>query len=114
MILKSVHYPSIVLCFSLFAFISGCASVERLNLFNDDNSIVSTENKIPDTSAKEADLVELEPLMCLNEELQELDLTGIWSHPEVSKSPIQEKNIQFVHYQEFFEHRQTAGLNAMT
>jgi len=95
MTLKSVHYPSIVLCFTLVSFISGCANVERLNLFHDDDSIASIENTSHDTSAKDADFVEIEPLMCLNEELQELDLTGIWNHPEMSKNSIPEKNVQY-------------------
>ena len=95
MTLKSVHYPSIVLCFTLFSFISGCASVERLNLFNDNDLTASSNTKNTGTNEKETDLVELEPLMCLNEELQELDLTGIWSQPEISKSPSQEKNVQY-------------------
>jgi len=95
MILKSVHFPSIFLCFTFISFISGCASVENLNLFHDDDSITSSEATIQDHSEKDADLVELEPLMCLNEELQELDLTGIWTPAEVSSSAKAEKDVQY-------------------
>lgn len=95
MIFKSVHFRSIFLCFTLISFIPGCASIEHLNLFHDDDSTVSSDAQTQDPTEKESDLVALEPLMCLNEELQELDLTGIWSSPEESSSPKTEKDIQY-------------------
>jgi peptidoglycan lytic transglycosylase D len=95
MILKSVHFPSIFLCFTFISFISGCASVDHLNLFHDDDSITSSEAEILDHSEKDADLVELEPLMCLNQELQELNLTGIWTPAEVSRSAKAETDVQY-------------------
>ena len=95
MILKSVHFPSIFLCFALIAFIPGCASVDNVHLFHDNDSIPSTEATLQDLGEKDADLVELEPLMCLNEELQELDLTGIWNTTEELSSLKAEKNVQY-------------------
>lgn len=95
MILKPVRLPSIFLCFTLFTFVSGCASVDQLNLFQDNDSFASSDDKHVSLNEKEVELVELEPPMCLNEELQELDLTGIWSHPQESRNPAPEKGVEY-------------------
>ena len=95
MISKSVNLPSILLSFILILFVSGCASVDYLNLFHDEDSTTSIDSPPTDGSENESDLVDLEPLMCLNEELQELNLTGTWSPPQEPMSSQPENNVQY-------------------
>ena len=94
MILKSVHFPAIVLSVALIFFVSGCASIDRLDLFHDDDTTIA-ENESMDTPETDAELVNLEPLMCLNEELQELDLTGLWSTPPESAKQLPQENVKY-------------------
>ena len=94
MILKSIPLPSIFLCCTLISFVSGCAIVENSELFHGDDATTIAENTLQDSGVVETDLVELEPLMCLNEELKELDHTGIWKTSEESSSQ-REKDVQY-------------------
>ncbi|TKB10629.1 LysM peptidoglycan-binding domain-containing protein [Desulforhopalus sp. IMCC35007] len=79
MTLKSLHFPSILLCFIIITFVSGCASLDNYMVLNDDESNTLSEQQVQDETENDPDLVESEPLMCLKEELQELNLTGMWS-----------------------------------
>lgn len=92
MTLKSVHFPSIFLSLALISFVSGCASIDRMDLFHDSTT---EDTKHTEVAENDIDLINLEPLMCLNEELQELDLTGHWSSPPVSVVKQPEKSVQY-------------------
>ncbi|BHH82640.1 LysM peptidoglycan-binding domain-containing protein [Desulforhopalus sp. 52FAK] len=92
MTLKSVHFPSIFLSLALISLVSGCASIDRLDLFQD---ALTEENSSTEVAENDKDLVNLEPLMCLNEELQELDLTGLWSPPAESAVQQPEQGVQY-------------------
>ena len=95
MIFKSLTFRYIILCFTLVFFLSGCAGLNQRDLSEDD-STGSFGPRNEDPAEAEADLVDLEPLMCLNEELRELDLTGIWTSRHESMSSSQPKeNIQY-------------------
>lgn len=63
--------------------LSGCATYQTLSLFDKDTPAPGKEMQGDPNTDGDQDLVETEPLMCLNEELTELDLTGLWtSSPE--------------------------------
>lgn len=94
MTLKSVHFPVIALSLILLFFVSGCASIEQIDLFGDESTTVA-DTTGQDAVDTDSDLVELEPLMCLNEELQELDLTGLWSPPPESPVIEREESVQY-------------------
>ncbi|PHR30101.1 MAG: lytic transglycosylase [Desulfotalea sp.] len=88
MIFNSVTFRSIFLSLALISFVSGCASVDPLGFFQQDNSTSPAEHNLTDGSENVSDLIDLEPLMCLDEELHELNLTGIWNPPpETSPLP---------------------------
>lgn len=82
-------------CFSLAFFLSGCAGLHHIDLTEDD-AIYSLDTNHNTSAEDQTDLVDLEPLMCLNEELRELDLTGIWTSTPESISSLQSKeNVQY-------------------
>lgn len=94
MTFKSVSPRSIFILLFLLFFISGCASIEKIDLFDDFQDILS-ETDDQEVEEQDAELIELEPLMCLNEELQELDLTGLWSRPPQSAIASAEKSVEY-------------------
>ena len=95
MTLKSLHVPSILLCFTIITFVSGCASLDNYKLLNDDESNTLSEQQVQDGTENDPDLVESEPLMCLKEELQELNLTGMWSPSLRSPAGQLQDNVQY-------------------
>lgn len=94
MTFKSAHFPSIVLSLALLFFVSGCASVDHLNLFGD-SATNSSDEVSPEVTDSDNELVALEPLMCLNEELKEVDLTGLWSAPPESTVVATKESVQY-------------------
>lgn len=95
MLFKSLSFRSISVCFTLALFLSGCAGLNTVDLLeNDVDSPPATRDTALDEA--DADLVDLEPLMCLSEELRQLDLTGIWTSKPESMSSLQPKeNIEY-------------------
>lgn len=91
---KSVRFLYIVLSITLVSFVSGCASIDKIDLFGDVEPLVA-ETDSADTPENDPELIELEPLMCLNEELQELDLTGLWSSPPESEVVDTEDSVEY-------------------
>ncbi|MFT5698344.1 MAG: membrane-bound lytic murein transglycosylase D [Desulforhopalus sp.] len=95
MIFKSVTFRSIILSLTLSSFLSGCASINHLDIFQDDDQTILADSTLTETSETESDLVELEPLMCLNEELHDLNLTGMWSSQPESTSALPKETIKY-------------------
>lgn len=95
MIFKPLTFRYILFYFTLVFFLSGCAGQNHIDLSESDSADPPAAG-YTDPAESEADLVDLEPLMCLNEELRELDLTGIWTSRSEPMSSLQPKeNIQY-------------------